>query len=324
MSLTSAKDRRRWPRAALVRRVVAVGACLTVLSAPVMLSAQPDALGEPFTVAAVGDIACRPTSSSFNGGLGTSTECRQKYVADLIATAAPDAVLVLGDNQYDTGSLSDYNASYANSFGSLLDKTYPVPGNHEYRTAAAAGYYAYFGARAGDAAKGYYSTDLGGWHVIALNSNCEAIGGCSTSSPQGVWLAADLAASSASCTLAFMHHPRYNAGEHAGRGGLNGLWTLLYRAHADIVLAGHEHSYERFQLMGPSSVPDPVNGIRSWVVGTGGKSLYASTLVSPFAEVTDRSSYGALFLTLGDGSYSWEFRSESYAGFSDSGSETCR
>jgi hypothetical protein len=297
-------------------RVVVVLA-LAVIAAPYGKATAADPVPDP-VIAAVGDIACNPASSSFKGGLGTATACRQQYVADLITGAAPDAFLALGDIQYEKGELANFRTSYDKAFGPLLPITHPAPGNHEWLTGGAAGYAAYFG----EAAPYRYSTTIGAWHVIALDSNCGKIGGCGATSPQGKWLTADLAANPAACTLAFWHHPRFNSGEHGGATNMTWTWRTLYNAGADVVLAGHEHAYTRFAPMRADGVADPARGIRSWVVGTGGKSLYQSTTVAPNTDYTTRLVYGALFMTLHPDGYDWQFRAEG-GGALDTGSAAC-
>ncbi|MDQ3879892.1 MAG: DNRLRE domain-containing protein [Chloroflexota bacterium] len=263
--------------------------------------------GDPVIVAA-GDIACDPLDPAFNAGLGTGSACQQAAVASLAAAEHPDAVLTLGDTQYDDGLLTAFNASYGPSWGSLLSLTRPVPGNHDYHTVGALGYYGYFGAAAGDPAKGYYSYELGTWHVVALNSNCSSVGGCAAGSPQEAWLRADLQAHPTSCILAYWHHPRFSSGPHGSDASAQALWQALYDAHADVVLSGHDHDYERFAPMDAFGTRDQWFGIRQFVVGTGGKSHYAVTGVAPNSEVRDGSTFGVLRMTLRTGSYSWEFR----------------
>ena len=165
-------------------------------------------------IAAAGDIACDPSSASFNGGQGSGLECRQQATSDLLVGSGYDAVLVLGDIQYEDGAYSKFLASYDRSWGRVKAITKPAPGNHEYQSGSAADYYRYFGTAAGDPTKGYYSYDIGGWHIVALNSNCSFVGGCGAGSPQEQWLSADLAAHPANCTLAYWHHPRFSSGEH--------------------------------------------------------------------------------------------------------------
>ena len=159
-------------------------------------------------IVAAGDIACDPLSSSYNGGAGTATLCHQMHTSDIIESINPTAVLTLGDNQYQNGELSNFNTYYDPTWGRAFDKTYPSPGNHEYGTSNAAGYFAYFGSKAGDPSKGYYSYDLGLWHIVSLNSNCSQVGGCATNSPQTTWLDNDLSANNSACTLVYWHHPK--------------------------------------------------------------------------------------------------------------------
>ena len=274
-------------------------------------------------IAAAGDIACDPSSGSFNGGLGVGLECRQRATSDLLVGAGYQAVLALGDIQYENGAFSKFGASYDPSWGRVKGITRPAPGNHEYRTSGAAGYYQYFGAAAGDPAKGYYSFDLGGWHLIALNSNCSAVGGCGAGSAQEQWLRADLDAhASASCTLAYWHHPRFSSGEHGSDSAYQPFWQALYDANADLVLVGHDHDYERFAPQTPSGALDLARGIRQFVSGSGGKSVRTFPTVRPNSEVRDVSSLGVLELTLGATEYSWRFR-PAVGSFTDAGTGSC-
>ena len=274
-------------------------------------------------IAAAGDIACDPASGSFNGGLGAGLECRQRATSDLLAGAGYEAVLALGDVQYEDGAFSKYGASYDPSWGRVKVITHPVPGNHEYQTAEAAGYYQYFGAAAGDPTKGYYSFDLAGWHLIALNSNCSAVGGCDVGSPQEQWLRADLAAhASASCTLAYWHHPRFSSGEYGSDSTYQAFWEALYQANADLVLVAHDHGYERFAPQTPSGVLDTIRGIRQFVSGSGGKSLHTFPAVRANSEARDVTSLGILELILRASGYGWRFR-PAVGSFADAGTGAC-
>jgi hypothetical protein len=279
--------------------------------------------GDP-VIAAAGDIACDPTSGSFNGGLGTASSCRQKATSDLmLAIPGLAAVLPLGDIQYENGALDKFTASYAPSWGRLKSITRPVPGNHEYLTAGAAGYYSYFGAAAGDPTKGYYSYDVGAWHVVALNSNCSSVGGCASGSPQLAWLKADLAAHPAKCTLAYWHHPLFSSGQHGNNPQVAPLWDALSAGGAELVLSGHDHDYERFAPQTSAGTADPANGIRQFVVGTGGKNHYGLTALRPNTEVQNVDTYGVLKLTLHPTSYDWQFVPEQGRTFTDSGTQQC-
>ena len=273
-------------------------------------------------IAAAGDIACDSTSSLFNGGQGSGLACRQLATSDLLVGAGYAAVLLLGDIQYEDGAYSKFLASYDPSWGRVKSITRPAPGNHEYQSGSAADYYRYFGAAAGDPAKGYYSYDLGGWHIVALNSNCSFVGGCGAGSTQEQWLRADLASHPASCTLAYWHHPRFSSGSHGSDATYTAFWQALYDANADLVLVGHDHDYERFAPQTPSGGPDLVRGIRQFVVGSGGKEIRTFPSTAPNSEARDVTSLGVLELTLGAGAYEWRFR-PAVGSFADSGSTSC-
>ena len=289
----------------------------------------------PAKVFAAGDAACSTLDSGYAGGDGTATRCRQRWVSDLFVAAAPDALLALGDLQYEQATLAEFQAVYDPTWGRVKYVTYPVPGNHEYDDPAggAQGYFDYFNGAgnatgpAGDRSRGYYSYDVGGWHVIALNSNCASIaGGCGAGSAQEPWLRADLAANPAPCTLAYWHHPRFSSGAQASSTTFSPFWQALQEAGADVVLAGHAHDYERFAPMLADGTIDATNGIRSFVVGSGGKSHhpFPSTTFVPGSEAQDDETFGALELTLRPRGYSWQFRPEAGATYSDSGSASCR
>ena len=209
--------------------------------------------------------------------------------------------------------------------------THPVPGNHEYQASngtdcdgsgTASGYFRYFGAAAGDPADGYYSYDVGTWHLIALNSNCPAVGGCSARSPEEQWLRADLAAHAAQCTLAYFHYPRFSSSGDIK--GSSAFWVDLYAAGADVVLSAHKHNYERFAPQDPNGSADPNRGIREFVVGTGGKSYQGfKSTPDPNSEVRDAGVFGVLELTLHPGRYDWQFVPVAGKSFFDSGSTSC-
>ncbi len=283
-------------------------------------------------IAVAGDIACDPASSSFNAGNGTSTACRQKYTSDLLVGANLAGVLMLGDGQYECGSLQAFMQSYDLSWGRVKSITYPVLGNHEYQTtgstnctsanAGAAGYFDYFGAAAGTRGQGYYSFDIGAWHLIALNSNCTEVGGCTNSSPQGQWLQADLAAHTNMCTLAFFHHPLFSSGSHKSSNALP-FWQLLYQHNTDLILDGHDHLYERFAPQSPNGTADPVMGIRQFTVGTGGEDHHPLSTIAANSEARSADTFGVLKLTLHPTSYDWQYVSEAGGTFTDSGSSPC-
>ena len=275
-------------------------------------------------IAAAGDIACSPSGSV------TSTKCRQKATSDLLVNAGLSAVLTLGDEQYDSGSYSNFTKSYDPTWGRMKAITYPVPGNHEYKTAGATGYFDYFNGvgafsgRAGDRDKGYYSFDVGTWHIIALNSSdhCQMVA-CGKGSPQETWLRADLAAHPTSCTLAYWHHPRFNSGHEGNATFMQAIFQDLYDANVDVVLGGHAHDYERFAPQDPNGKLDRARGIRQFVVGTGGAFFTAFGSIKPNSEVHNGSTYGVLKLTLHPISYDWQFVPEAGKSFTDSGSASC-
>ncbi len=229
---------------------------------------------------------------------------------------------MLGDNQYEDASLDKFLASYHPSWGRMKSITKPAVGNHEYLTPGASGYFSYFGAAAGDPAKGYYSYDLGAWHIVVLNSNCSEVGGCGSGSAQEKWLRADLASHSQTCTAAYWHHPRWSDGEHGEHSSVGPLYQALYDNRAEVVLSGHDHDYERFAERAPDGSAAPGRGIRQFVVGTGGKNHYALT-PGAYTQASNADTYGVLFLTLSTGSYSWKFVPEPGKTFTDSGSTSC-
>jgi hypothetical protein len=245
------------------------------------------------------------------------------------ATAAlldrlPGSIATLGDQAYPDGSAADFRACYAPSWGRHRARTRPAAGNHEYHGGNAAPYFAYFGAAAGDASRGYYSYDLGAWHVVVVNSNCSAVGGCQAGAPQERWLRVDLAAHPAACTLAYWHHPLFTSGaEHVGLTAMRPVFQALYDAGAEIVLSGHNHNYERFAPQTPQGVADPTRGIRQFVVGTGGASHYRFGPAMPNSEVRDGTAYGVLRLVLRERGYDWRFVPAEGAAFTDSGTGSC-
>ena len=283
-------------------------------------------------IAAAGDIACDSSNANFNGGAGTAVNCRQRNTSDLLVNAGLAAVLPLGDNQYECGGYLAFQQSYDLSWGRVKPMTRPVVGNHEYLTSGgtgcdvsnggANGYFNYFGAAAGAPGQGYYSFDLGSWHIIALNSNCSDVGGCLPSTPQGQWLASDLAAHKNTCTLAYWHIPLFSSGGRAAANSQS-LWQALYAAGADVILNGHDHIYERFAPQNPSGQRDDARGIREFIVGTGGSNHTSITSVAANSEVRNETTFGVLKLTLHPTSYDWQFVPEAGGSFTDSGSAPC-
>jgi acid phosphatase type 7 len=295
---------------------------------------KTDALAAPAdpVVAAAGDIACGSGS-----GIAATT-CKELKTSDLLVQMNPAAVLSLGDLQYQNGEYVDFlngkpgvpGTGYDPTWGRLKSITRPAVGNHEYDDPAggAKGYYDYFNGianftgPAGDRDKGYYSFDIGSWHIISLNSNCGDVGGCVPGSLQYRWLSADLAAHQNSCTLAYWHIPLFSSG---GRGETNSahFWQLLYAHGADLILNGHDHIYERFAPQTHTGARDDARGIRQFTVGTGGKDLTEIVAPEPNSLIWDTTSFGVLKLTLHPKSYDWQFVPIAGQTFTDSGSSPC-
>jgi hypothetical protein len=234
----------------------------------------------------------------------------------------PGTVFTAGDNAYESGTARQFRECYAPTWGRHLDRTRAVPGNHDYETAGAKGYRDYFGAAAtGPEGETWYSFDLGTWHVVMLDSNCDDVG-CKESSEQGRWLTADLAASDTRCTLAIWHHPRFSSGFHGNDRDVDPFWRILYAAGADLIVNGHDHDYERFAPQDPDANEDRRRGMREFVVGTGGANLRVFEEIAPNSELRASVVHGVFKLTLHDGTYDWQFIPTS-GRFSDSGSAAC-
>ena len=257
------------------------------------------------------------------GDIADCSNANDEATADLLDDI-DGTVLTLGDNAYYRGTTENFRECYDPTWGRHKPRTRPVPGNHEYLTPGAQGYYDYFGDAAGDPDEGYYSYNLGEWHVVALNSNCEEVGGCSPRSPQVRWLKENLADNEKGCTLAYFHHPLFTSGRHRpGSPKVRPMWEALYAANADVVLNGHDHNYQRFAPQDPEGSADPQRGIREFVVGTGGKSLYAIETPIDNSEAYNDNTFGVIKLTLRPGSYAWEFVSAGDKTFTDSGRDQC-
>jgi acid phosphatase type 7 len=299
-------------------------------------SAVVPATGPPL-VAAAGDIACDPTSPSFKNGAGTTMSCRELAVSNLVIAQRPTAVLTLGDTQYECGDASAFQTSFGPTWGRLKPIIHPAIGNHEYGKACHRNdptpYFGYFGAAAGS--KGWYSYDIGAWHMVALDSECSygggryAVGGCGKGSPQETWLKHDLATHRNACTLAYWHEPRFSSGEHGDAVQMSTIWNDLAAAHADVVLSGHNHDYERFDPIGvtPEKQTQPVldpAGIREFVAGTGGRNLYGFTS-SPLngEKIRSNGAFGTLVLSLQPNGYRWQFLPLPGSGPADEGSGSC-
>ena len=295
-------------------------ACGTDPTGPPRNDPPPPAVTK--VIAAAGDISCAPDSRA---------HCRQMDTATAVEWIAPDVVLALGDLQYERGEFANFLRMYAPSWGRFKAITRPAVGNHEYETPRASGYYDYFNGvaqqsgAAGDRGRGYYSFQIGAWHVVALNSNCHEVGGCHPGSPQEVWLRADLQSIDSRCTLAFFHHPLFSSGVNGGAANLRPLWQALYDFDADVILNGHEHLYERFMPQTPQGVPDSRRGIRQITVGTGGHSLTRFVTRERTSEVGSNQAFGVLKMELQPDSYTWEFipAPGAAATFTDAGGQPC-
>jgi acid phosphatase type 7 len=274
-------------------------------------------------IIAAGDIACDRAKRGIDiervfGG------CHEADTFALARARPYRAFLALGDEQYNDGTFAQFEGGYDKTWGALKAITHPSPGNHEYYTRGASGYFQYFGRAAGDPRNGYYSFDIDSWHLIALNGNCWAVGGCGSGSPQERWLAGDLAAhKGASCTLAYWHQPRFSSGAHHSDKAYQAFWNDLYAAGADLVLNGHDHDYERFAPQTPTGASDLKNGIREIVAGTGGRSHSIFFATEPNSEVRNANAFGVLELALYPNGYDWRFVPIAGTTFADLGSAAC-
>ncbi len=274
------------------------------------------------TIVAAGDIACAPASN-----VPSPVACQQEATAQAVEQINPSFVAALGDNQYETGSLAEYQGAFAPTWGRFKDRIRPTAGNHEWLTAGAAGYFDYFGSQAGERGKGWYSYQAGDWHVIVLDSQCNLNGGCGAGSEQDRWLRGDLAAHRAeSCTLAYYHIPPFTGG--AARDSTDSvaarpLFATLHEAQVDLVVTGHEHSYQRFAPLDQFGNEDRAAGLREIVVGTGGKDLKSLQVLAPNTEARDDKTFGVLELTLRPTDYAWKFHPVAGGTFTDTGSTPC-
>ncbi len=286
------------PAGALPTRPVDSGRAAN--SAPTAGSTRAaDSASPAFRIAAVADIACDPASPAFHSGQGSGQLCRARAVADRISAYAPDLVVIPGDLQYDSGTLAAFRASFGVAYAGLRDRVRAVPGNHEWRTPDAAGFRAFF-ADTQAVRRTWLAFDAGPWQVLGLDSNCTEVGGCGSRSPQGRWLAHQLATSTTRCTLAFWHHPRRSSGPHGDEvtAGVRHLWQTVREGGVDIVLNGHDHLYERFATRG---------GVRAFTVGAGGKDHYWIERRQPESRFIDTTHFGALILDLRPAGYDWRF-----------------
>jgi hypothetical protein len=260
-------------------------------------------------------------------GAGDIADCADLSGAQATAKlldAIPGTVFTAGDNAYEQGTAEQFAKCYNPTWGRQKARTRPSVGNHEFHSTSATPYFDYFGANAGDPAKGYYSYDLGAWHIIVLNSECSEVGSCKSGSPEEKWLHGDLQAHPSVCTLAYWHKPLFSSGaKHGNDPEIKAFWQDLYDARTTLVVNGHDHDYERFAPQDPDGKLDTAQGIREFVVGTGGKSHRPFATPLPTSEIRNADTFGVLKLTLHPDSYDWEFIPEAGKAFRDSGSGRC-
>ena len=307
--------------------VLAVSAACAPASLPTPdLSIRPSELPSSSPVAGGPSPTPAPTAPPVDilaaGDIGECGGKGDERTAALLAEHE-GTILPLGDLAYESGTAREFEACFGSSWGVMRDRMRPVPGNHDYKTAGAAPYFAYFGALAGTPGQGWYAFDLGAWRLYALNSNCEDVGGCGPDSPQERWLREDLAAHPTTCILAYWHHARFSSGElHADDPRTDALWRALEDAGADVVLTGHDHNYERFAPQDHRGNATPT-GIREFVVGTGGSGLRAMGKIAPTSEAHIARVYGVLAMKLRADGYDWDFLPVANETATDTGSGTC-
>lgn len=326
--LDEVEGMRRYISTAGICRIVGLAAMIAYSTGVAMGQSTPPSAQKPppnapqsqqdqtFTLVGAGDIAgCK----SIEGA---------KATAKLIEKI-PGTVFAAGDLAYEHGNAEEFQNCYGPTWGRFKNRTRPAPGNHEYGGPNdATAYFQYWGDQAGPVGKGYYSYDLGVWHIVSLNTNCDApgLGGCGAGSPEELWLRDDLSRHPNSCIVAYGHHALFSSGifkRHAMRPEVKPLWQDLYYAHADLMLVGHEHSYERFAAQDPDGLADPEHGIREIVVGTGGRSHDPLGFAIANSEVRDANTFGVLKVTLSPRGYTWEFIPEEGKTFRDSGVAVC-
>ncbi len=290
--------------------MASMATAMLVACATAVLSAGPG-VGQTATVTLVGA-----------GDIASCSQSNDSATARLLGNIQ-GTVFTIGDNVQGQGDTSEFKNCYDPTWGKYKKRTKPSVGNHEYITAGAKPYYDYFGARAGTRGKGYYSYDRGSWHIVALNSNCNKVGGCGPFSPQGRWLRNDLANNPSRCTLAYFHHPLYASGTSSNAPEVKPFWDILYQRGAEVILSGHAHRYERYAPVTPGGVRSP-SGIRQFIVGTGGEpgGPYNGP-DHPDMQVMKRNTPGVLKLTLRSDSYAWKFVPVAGQTFTDSGTDPC-
>jgi hypothetical protein len=257
------------------------------------------------------------------GDIADCTAQDDEATANLVDNLS-GVVAIPGDAVYEYGLPEEYANCYEPSWGRFKSRTRPVAGDHDYKTPGAEGFFGYFGLAGGEMGKGWYSYEVGSWHVVALNSNCDQVGGCGPGSPEEAWLRADLAAHPNTCTLAYWHAPLFSSGSHGGEPAVEPLFQALYDNGVEIVLNGHDHNYERFAPQDPGGGLDQDNGVREFVVGTGGRVMRAMDAVNqPNSEAANDTTFGVLDLKLNAAGYDWSFIPVAGASYTDSGSSAC-
>ncbi len=286
----------RRPRWTLSVLCLALASCDTTVA----LRAPAAALSGPaYTVYSAGDIAdCRFSRPRYTGAARTAA-----VIAAGLADDPQAAVLSLGDHTYPVGSAAEFTDCYGPTWGRFKERTYPTPGNHEYYSRAASGYFDYFSDFGGPQRRGYFSFELGAWHVVSLNSNL----GPEEHRVQLAWLEDDLARHRRACTLAYWHAPLYSSGGHGNTTRMRDVWRALHAAGAELVLSGHDHDYERFAPQDADGRLDVARGVRQFVVGTGGAFLTPFRWAREHSEARANGSHGVLKLTLRDDGYAWRF-----------------
>lgn len=299
------------PRPSVVAGATSSAGSLPGSGAPAGPSRGPSGSGGPSTVVLTGA-----------GDIGECGLPGAQQTSDLLLRET-GWFFTTGDLAYPDGSAANFDECYAPTWGRVKDRTIlPVAGNHEWNTDGATGYLGYFGLAAAPHGTTWYSMNLADWHVIVLDSDCDKVGGCGRNSPQGEWLAADLAASTAHCTLALWHHPRFSSGQHGNDASVAPFWDQLHAADAELVINGHDHDYERFAPQDPAGNLERPGGLREIVVGTGGAELRAFKTQVPNSEFRQSGVWGVLRLTLHPVNYDWEFLPVGTA-VADSGSTPC-
>jgi acid phosphatase type 7 len=298
------------------------GMRMTVLVVGAMASAMVLACMAAVLTAVPGASQTRTVTLVGAGDIGRCDDRSDSKTARLVGKI-PGTVFTLGDSAYPDGTREQFRDCYDPTWGKYKKRTRPTAGNHDYHTAGAKPYFNYFRWRAGRP-RGYYSYDRGAWHIVALNSNCEEVGGCDWRSAQGRWLSTDLDRHRGRCTLAYFHHPLYASGSGYDSPKVKPFWHILYNHHADAILNGHAHRYERFARITPSGERSSARGIRQFIVGTGGAPGGTQHGPDePRVQAKKVDAPGVLKLHLGSGFYHWKFVSVAGRNYTDSGKARC-